>query len=340
MAAAQTRDVDKRHNEVGGRRDLEQQIRAHVNTCYPQHLIVHPERPEDFVALQSWWISHYDGEAARPLLQEAVANEWLLKRAQRNQVAVEAWLAETNPNEWSDQQLRRLQLILRLKAAAERSFHRSLAAIERFRHWRLFESLAQRRAQAQWAEQARQRREAEEEDTPPEETLLDIMLALPDLPRVPALQQWVDVTQDGDTTVTTLTPSDEELLALAEKMDPKPQRVHRMLRVWPWLATEYIWAKNLPGTTEVREQVMTLDEWRRAREREKAFPGGHVGPVEQDPTWVDEWKKQKRDGEKTIDEKERATENTNQKPGFDEKRQASDPGAVGRGPHPQRPDHN
>ena len=34
-----------------------------------------------------------DGDEARPLIQEAVLSEWLLKRAQRNHLAVEARLA-------------------------------------------------------------------------------------------------------------------------------------------------------------------------------------------------------------------------------------------------------
>ena len=63
-------------------------------------------------------------------------NEWLLRKTHRNYLEVGEQLAKTDPKEWTEAQMDRLNVMLRLKTAAEQSFHRSLAAVERFSHTR------------------------------------------------------------------------------------------------------------------------------------------------------------------------------------------------------------
>ena len=117
------------------------------------------ENREDFEALESWWLANYDVEQGmRPLLEEAVLNEWLLKRTQRNYLAVEARLAESDANEWTAEDMHRLALMQRYKTAAERAFHRSWAALERFRRTRVYEGLAEARAEAQKEEREQRKR--------------------------------------------------------------------------------------------------------------------------------------------------------------------------------------
>ena len=112
-------------------------------------------------------------------------------------------------------------------------------------------------------------------------------MRLPQRAPVPNLTQWVRVSQDGEDTVTTLTPSNEELLKEAEAMDPKPVRVYRKMYIDPWLATEYEWVpRDLPGESRHRMQVMTFEEWLKALEREKYIQGGHIGPVERDTSFL------------------------------------------------------
>ncbi len=328
--------MDKQQNRSGGPHSPEGKANSSRNAtkhgCCSKQVIVKGEKPEDFDALQAWWFSNYETETgARPLLEEAALNEWLLHRTQRNYLAVDARLAESDANEWTAEQMQRLNLMLRYKTAAERSFHRSMAAVERFRRTRVYEALAEERMQAQREERERRRREYEEETAPRVPTMVDRLLAMPKPVPVPALEQHVNVTQDGEDTVTTLTPSNEALLAQAETMEPKPLRVFRNLCISPWLATEYVWVKELPGTSECRTQVMTFDEWLRALEREKAIPGGHLGPVERDPTWVDDWLKEIEDGEK----RKQSTEDAGQKRGGGEWGAEGGPGAVGGGSDPK-----
>jgi hypothetical protein len=204
-----------------------------------------------------------------------------------------------------------------------------MAAVERFRRTRLYEALAQERAEAAREERERRRREYEEANAPREPTVVDKLLAVPKPAPVLAIDQHVNVTQDGENTVTALTPSNEELLASVEAMEPKPLRVFRNLYISPWLATEYVWARDLPGISNCRMQVMTFDEWLRALEREKAIEGGHLGAVERDPSWIDDWLKEAEDGEKARQGTEAAGEKSG---GSGERRTEGGPGAMGGGP--------
>ncbi len=321
-------------NRSGGPHSPQGKANSSVNAtshgCCSKQMLVKGEQPEDLEALREWWFSHYDGDQARPFVEAAFLDEWLLKRAQRNYLAVEAQLAETDATEWTEEQMHRLALMQRYKTAAERSFARSSGAVERFRRVRVYEALAEERAEAQREEREWRRREYEEENAPRVPTTVDKLLAMPKPVPVPALEQHVNVTQEGEDTVTTLTPSNEALLAQAEAMEPKPLRVFRNLRISPWLASEYVWVKDLPGTTECRTQVMTFEEWLKALEREKAIAGGHLGPVERDPTWVDDLLKEIEDGEKT----KQSTEDAGQKRGGSWGTEGG-PGAVGGGPDPK-----
>ncbi len=254
-------------------------------SCSKQ-LIVKGERQEDYDELHERWFSSYDtAQAGQSLLEEAVLNEWLLKRSQRNYLAVDAGLAESDPNDWTAEQLHRLGLMLRYKTTAERSFHRSVAAVERFRRTRVYEAIAMARAEQQVAD--RERRECEEaEEDEPELTVREKLEAMPKLEKVPEITQYVTVRVVDEKTVTTLSPSNEELLEQSKAMEPPPVRVYRMLHISPWAPEEYWWAQDLPGTSKSREQVMKFDEWLQAMEREKETEGGHVGPAELDPVWV------------------------------------------------------
>ena len=256
-------------------------------------LIVGEETPEEFEELHARWFSGYDAEqAGRSLLEETVLNEWLLKRAQRNQLTVEARMGGTDPNDWTPEQFHRLHLMVRYKTAAERSFHRSVAAVERFRRVRVYEGFAQERAQGQREKRAekRERQAVEEEEKPVQFKLR------PRIKHPPSVVQQVWVRRTDGETGTTLWPTNAELAEQMETTEPRPVRVFRDIHIFDWLPPEYEWVvENLPGESTWRPQVMTVEEWRRAVEREKTIEGGHVGPVQLDASWNDGWEDTPRD---------------------------------------------
>ncbi len=280
---------DRRLARSGGPRTDEGKAKSSLNAMKhggcSKHLIVAGERQEDFDALHERWFSGYDAEqAGQSLLEDAVLTEWLLWRAQRNVLAVDARLAESDPNDWTEEQLHRLHLMQRYKIGAERSFHRAVAAVERFRRTRVYEALALERAAERVAD--RERRERDDEEDEPELTQKEKYEAKPKLEKVPGLVQRITVGVVEEKTVTTMTPSNEELIEKSKTMEPPPVRVYRVLTIRPWAPAEYAWANDLYGTSECRDQVMKFEEWLRVIELEKEIEGGHIGPAELDPDWV------------------------------------------------------
>lgn len=305
-----------------------------------KQLIVGAERREDYEELRERWFRGYDAdaeEAGRAYLEEAVLNEWLLMRAQRNYLSVEGRMSEMDANEWTDEQYHRLNLMLRYKTAAERSFHRSAAAVERFRRTRVYEGFAQARADERANEQRRRKRDEEREQAPPEPREVDRFRALPKVVRVPSITQHVKVRVVDGTTVTTLAPSNETLREEIEKRVPRPQRVFRSLSIVPWVPDEYEWVpETLAGTGDAPDQVLTVDEWLRAVEREKDIAGGHIGPAEQDESW-DETRENQKGGRRDADGE---PEWSPTKEGGRQGRESawtpiSDPGAMGGGSDPE-----
>lgn len=315
-----------------------------------KQLIVAGERQEDYDALRERWFSSYDAaQAGQSLLEEAVLNEWLLWRAQRNFLAIDARLAESDPNDWTAEQMDRLHLMQRYKTGAERSFHRSVAALERFRRTRVYEALAQERAEERVVDRKRRKR-AEEEDEEPEMTAQEKFEAMPKLRKAPAVTQWVTVRVVDEKTVTTVKPSNEELFEQSRAMEPPPERVHRVVSIQPWLVEEYRWAADLPGSSNCREQVMTFEEWVRLTGREKERDGGPVGPAELDAEWLSWWSSAYGDGNDSEErtngakqawhaEAETAHDAVQKGSGSeDERGTEAGPGAVGGGANSQRED--
>ena len=242
-------------------------------------MLLEGESRAEFEALEAWWFEQYDGTGeCRPLLEEAALNEWLLQRTQRSFLQVERGLSARDAGEWTAEDLHRLGLMLRYKTAAERSFHRSMAAVERFRRTRVYEELAQ----------ARRKQPAEEEqDDPAQRELEEQEAKWAEVVVKPALTQYVWVDEVDGNVVTTLKPTNEELRAQLAVREPKAERIFRRLTFWMGdVPPEYAWVQEqLPARSNARQQVMVPEEWLWAVEREKGDPSGHVGPVEADPSW-------------------------------------------------------
>ncbi len=102
--------------------------------------------------------------------------------------------------------------------------------------------------------------------------------------KIVTLEQWVQITVHEGQTVTTLYPSNEEMVKRGKEMDPPPDMVYRRLNFVNGVPAEYHWAtadaaRRQNGGHGI--QRMTVEAWVEVIAREKESGAGHVGPCDQ-----------------------------------------------------------
>ncbi|MBV9302561.1 MAG: hypothetical protein JOY62_16655 [Acidobacteriaceae bacterium] len=96
------------------------------------------------------------------------------------------------------------------------------------------------------------------------------------------LNQWIEIEVEDGQTITTLYPSNEQLIKEGKAMLPPPDLVYRRLNFSTCVPPEYRWATRNPEAWErggTGIQRMTVDTWLKVIEQEKALGTGHVGPT-------------------------------------------------------------
>jgi hypothetical protein len=106
-------------------------------------VIIGDERQEDFDALAAGWRYEYEpeGQAGESLIERVILNDWLLRRAEAQYLEAEAVMAAVPPLERTAEQHHKLELYLRYKTTAERSFYRAFQAVRGLRKDKLKEEL-------------------------------------------------------------------------------------------------------------------------------------------------------------------------------------------------------
>jgi hypothetical protein len=102
------------------------------------------------------------------------------------------------------------------------------------------------------------------------------------LKKVYTLEQWVEVRIEDGKTVTTLYPSNAQLIEDGKKMYPPPDYVYRRINFPNGIPEEYYWVNQDPVARKLGGcgiQRMTPDTWLDVIEREEAGGTGHVGPT-------------------------------------------------------------
>jgi hypothetical protein len=107
-----------------------------------KRLILPGESQEQFDEMRDGWWTEYqpEGYAEERLVTLLIHNDWFLQRAMRALAEAEAQLfgaEEFDPADWSEAQRAHLQAMQRYKNTAERSFYRSLAAVQDLRRDRV-----------------------------------------------------------------------------------------------------------------------------------------------------------------------------------------------------------
>ncbi len=267
-----------------GKATSSQNARTHGLTS--KKLFLPGENEEEFAELREGWFAQFppESQAEAAMVEQLARNDWFLQRAERRYGEVEERLGESHAGDWTEEQFRGLERILRYKSTAERSFQRSLTVVRQLRKDRLQEERAETQAEARVeAAKSRTIHEGRGKNRKPVFTVLE---------------QWVEVRVTEGVTTTEYVPGNAELLKQGEESEAVPQMVYRRLNFPDGVPPEYAWTNlHEPAKCEktaagewcalcsVKErgghgiQRMTYEVWKEVIEREALQPGGHAGPT-------------------------------------------------------------
>lgn len=257
-----------------------QNARTHGLTS--RRLILPGENEEEFAELREMWLAQFppESQAETAMVEQLARNDWFRQRAERRYLEIEDRLGDTHAADWSEEQFRQLERIVRYKTTAERSFQRSLLIVRQLRKDRQQEEREEARAEAA---QKRTVYEGRGKNKKPVFTVLE---------------QWVEVRVTDGVTTTQYVPSNAELLKQGEESENVPCMVYRRLNFPDGVPPEYGWTnlhdperceKRAAGEwcplCSVKErggcgiQRMTYETWKEVIEREALVPGQYAGPT-------------------------------------------------------------
>lgn len=101
--------------------------------------------------------------------------------------------------------------------------------------------------------------------------------------KISVVEQWIEVRIVDGKTVTTLYPSNQQLVSDGKKMQPGPTMVYRRFHFPDGVPPEYFW--TCPDDPERRTlggcgiQRMTVDVWLKLITQEANNEEGHLGPT-------------------------------------------------------------
>jgi hypothetical protein len=250
-------------------------------------VIMADEQQEDYDQMARDWNEEFGPETymERRLVGILIDNDWFLRRAMRRMHEAEA-------------ENGKIELMQRYKTSAERSFYRSLNALQQLRR----DLMRQDRHGEWWKDRAgKLEKELEKRPAVPVETLKPKSgeNAKAETPltkaqqlfrgqkhpkkkkKIPILDQWIEIEIHDGKTVTTLYPSNDELIKQGQSMLPPPEMVYRRMYFVHGVPPEYYWTTDDPMTRErggMGIQRMSVDTWLEVIEKESAGETGHVGP--------------------------------------------------------------
>lgn len=254
-------------------------------------VILPDESQEDYDGIEQGWRDEFEPEGYQEerLVNNLVFNDWLLMRAQRRVMEVEAAIGEEGLP--TAERQHELELMLRYKTTVERAFYRAWEALRGLRK----DIMRDRRETEKLGKQVDDLAKKVEERTPPPVTARVVKMPnagvetavfqgqnhVKRLRKVAILDQWVEVTVKEGRTLTKLFPSNEKLMEEGKAMLPAPDLVYRRFDFVNGVPPEYEWVTE---DEQMRKyggsgiQRMTVERWLEAIEYEKADGTGHLGP--------------------------------------------------------------
>lgn len=247
--------------------------------------ILPEESEEDYRRVQHGWTEEFgpEGYAEERLVENLIWNDWLLKRTQRLVMAAEN---QAGARGWAEEEFHQLELKLRYKTTAERSFYRAWEALRGLRKDQMKRDLEVSKLRGQVNDLTGKANAAATKGKPPAvaKTRGQEMFQGQNHPKkmrkIAVLDQWVEVEIENGKTVTTLFPSNEKLIQAGQAMLPPPELVYRRMNFRDGVPPEYHWTTSDEQTRERGGhgiQRMTTDTWLDVIDREKLRGDGHIG---------------------------------------------------------------
>ena len=256
----------------GGPRTPEGKANSSMNRlshgCRSEKTIVPGEDPTEFEACMRAWFEAYgpQDEISAHLVEETALADWFLRRNRKRlhdieqRLPYDAWL-------WTDENHKLFSNATRYKTTAERSFIRQFRELEAHLRRDIQDAQIYQRAIAQSA------RILTEWITRTEQSLREEL----------RVQQWVEIEVKDGRTITTCSPSNEQVMKDVAKRSERPLFLTRTLNFPRGIPPEYDWAchTDMQQTFPcIARQTVLYSQWLDVIEREKSTPGGHLGPLD------------------------------------------------------------
>ena len=254
------------------------------------------EDPAEYERVKNGWLAEYgpEGHMEETLANNLIDSEWMLLRARRNRFNAEARAVGQGkePHEWTAEDSHQIELMQRYLTTAERSFYRAFNAMQGLRKNSMrkdnriinmeliIETVEAQRDMANVRIQELERSLAQAQARRAEASVAKASNGKPKKPgKIEILDQWVDIEMIDGKTVTTLYPSNEELLEEKKRMTVPPTLVYRRLNFVDGVPPEYRWTTEDPVTIEfggMATQRIRLETWLELIGMEKASGTGHL----------------------------------------------------------------
>lgn len=245
--------------------------------CCTTRLLLPDENEADWEAMKSGWLNDYnpDSPTYEGLVLKAATADWLLQRNTNRYNAAEQqnFREAGNALLWSDVQHARLQLFVRYRAAAERSFYRARAAVEQFRKAKLHEALQRERAQMQHANNPFENASEPASEPDPVAAATPVRPS----PRVVAIVQNIEIDIDENAQVITRRYPSNDMVHAHYKIEPLP--IRRIVYFFSVIPPQYSWIcpdyADRPPKSEFH-LLLPYEKWSEVAAREDASGDGHI----------------------------------------------------------------
>jgi len=290
------------NGSTGPRSDDGKKISSQNSTkhgCCSHQLLLPGEDPAELDEITRGWKAQFEPADFQEdtLVGILIENDVLYRRARRRlfQAENDAVAASgPDPVQWSPEQRHHVDLMQRYKITAERAFYRAWKALQELRkdimkeNIRLLKSLEREASLQEKIDKLEARvnppGNPSEAAQTPAQRLFRGQLHPKKQRKSTILEQWVEVEVDSGTgkTITTLYPSNEELIKKGQAMLPPPDYIYRRFCFPGGVPPEYFWTTNDPIQRQFGGagiQRMSVDTWLELIEREKAAGTGHLSPI-------------------------------------------------------------
>ncbi len=280
---------------AGGPKTIEGKDRSSQNStthgCTAKKTLIKGESAEEFEELLKDWMEDYRParKRERSLVEDAAREQWALMRNRNRYHELEQSLEDKKVLEWTEEDHKKMMLMTRYRASAERSFSRAVAMLEQM-------CTRQKRRAEERAQGGDEKRPGETAEVVEEDGGAEVEVAAEaegeersadETPKtgeaIHVLDQWVDVAMEDGKAVTRLEPSNEQLLEDRVRMEPAPEQVCRRFHFQDGIPDEYAWAFETEEQRHTRKwgiQQISVERWLAALKRERVT--GHLSDTGED----------------------------------------------------------